>query len=127
VLLFSPSQHRIFASVRRYFTARAQTNSMASGERRSPPQSSEFCDAVSTVAVSDLVLSLSDKDIQDKIERLTTFISGEGSSLLRDKGEKLRVQLKQLKEEQERRMKPPARVVNEVLPNNFFFFFPFLI
>jgi hypothetical protein len=95
---------------------------MASGGGRSPPHRPEPCDGVAMEAVSDPVLSLSDKDIQDKIERLTTFVSGNRSSSLPDKGKKVRVQLKQLKEEQERRRNPPVRVVNEVLPKKVFFF-----
>jgi hypothetical protein len=61
---------------------------MTSGGRRSPPHRPEPCDGVAMEAVSDPVLSLSDKDIQDKIERLTTFASGNRSSSLRDKGKK---------------------------------------
>lgn len=105
---------------------RAQTKPMESGGRRSPPQSMESCDEVATEAVSDPVLSLSDKDMQEKIERLTSFLSGSGFSSLPDKGRRIRVQLQHLKEEQERRRHQPVRVVNEVLPKKEFLSFFFL-
>ena len=87
---------------------------MKRGARRSPPQSPETSDGGAAEAVSDPLFSLSDKDIQDKIERLTTVLSGNGCSSLPDKGKKIRVQIQQLKEEQERRRQHPVRVVDEV-------------
>ncbi|XP_078148796.1 ubiquitin-like-specific protease 1D isoform X2 [Carex rostrata] len=81
--------------------------------RRSPPQSPETSDGGAGEAVSDPLFSVSDKDIQEKIERLTTFLSGKGFSSLPDKGNKIRVQIQQLKEEQQRRRQHPVRVVDE--------------
>ena len=96
---------------------------MESGARRSRPQTPGTCDGGATKAVSDPVLSLSDKEIQEKIERLTSFLSGNQLSSFPDKGLKIRVILQVLKEEQKRRRqhRHPVRVVDEVLPKYNFY------
>ncbi|KAJ4789390.1 Ubiquitin-like-specific protease 1D [Rhynchospora pubera] len=71
--------------------------------RRSPPQTPEPGDGVA---------ALSDRDVDDKIARLRSFLSSKSASALPDKGEKIRVQIQQLKEEQDRRRQPSVRVVD---------------
>ncbi|KAJ1691415.1 hypothetical protein LUZ63_015570 [Rhynchospora breviuscula] len=71
--------------------------------RRSPPQTPEPGDGVA---------ALSDKDVDDKIGRLRSILSSKSASSLPDKGEKIRVQIQQLKEEQDRRRQPSVGVVD---------------